>query len=74
MAVASGLPVLPLSIHGTYEAMPPATPWVHGGPARIVIDPAIETDGLTHADVGELRDRVRDIIAGRVSEMGGPVG
>ena len=74
MAVASGLPVLPMSIHGTYEAMPPGTPWVRGGPATVVIDPPIETEGMTQADVGELRDRVQEIIAGRVSEMGGPVG
>ncbi len=73
MAVASQLPILPLSIHGTFEAMPPGTPWVRGGPAKIVIDPAIATTGLAHSDVGDLRDRVRDIIAGRVTEMGGPV-
>ena len=73
MAVASQLPILPLSLHGTFEAMPPGTPWVHGGRARAVIDPPIETTGLAHSDVGELRDRVRGIIAGRVSDMGGSV-
>lgn len=74
MAVASGLPILPMSIHGTFEAMPPGTPWVHGGGAKVVIDAPIETEGLAHADVGPLRDQVREIIAGRVSEMGGRVG
>lgn len=73
MAIASGLPILPLSIHGTYEAMPPGTPWVRGGPAKVVIDRPIETQGLSHADVGELRDQVREIIADRVAEMGGQI-
>ncbi len=74
MAVAGQLPILPVSIHGTFEAMPPGTPWVRGGPAKVVIGQAIETEGLTQADAGDLRDQVREIIAGRVSEMGGPVG
>lgn len=74
MAIASELPVLPLSIHGTFEAMQPGTPWVRGGPARAVVDPPIETTGMRHADAGKLRDQVREIIAGRVTEMGGKVG
>lgn len=74
MAIASELPVLPLSIHGTFEAMQPGTPWVRGGPARAIVDLPIETKGMTHADAGKLRDQVREIIAGRVAEMGGEVG
>ncbi len=31
MAISSGLPVLPLSIHGSYEAWPPGTPWSGAG-------------------------------------------
>lgn len=73
MAVAGGLPILPLSIHGTFEAMPPGTPWVRGGTAKVVIDPPLEAEGLTHSDVGDLRDRARGIIAARVMEMGGKV-
>lgn len=73
MAIASQLPVLPLSIHGTYEAAVPGKPWFRGGPVEAVIDAAIETEGMTHADADELRDRVRRIIAKRVTDMGGPV-
>ncbi|MGD2102453.1 MAG: lysophospholipid acyltransferase family protein [Acidimicrobiia bacterium] len=73
MAIASQLPVLPLSIHGTYEAAVPGKPWFRGGPVTAVIDPPIETTGMTHADADELRDRVRRIIAKRVTDMGGPV-
>lgn len=71
MAVASQLPILPVSIHGTYEAFKPGRPWVYGGTARVVIDPAIETAGKTQADVGSLRDQVQTLIATRVQDMGG---
>ncbi len=74
MALTSHLPVLPVSLHGSYEAWPPGKPWLHGGLIRVVIDQAIETQGMTQADGNELRDQVRDLIAKRVTDMGGRVG
>ena len=74
MAISSGLPVLPLSIHGSYEAWPPGTPLVRGGVITVVLDKPIETDGMTTPDTGDLRDQVREVIAGRVEAMGGAVG
>lgn len=71
MAIATGLPVLPVSIQGSYQAARPGTPWFHGGEIGVVIDPAIPTDGLTRADAGELRDRAYEVISSRVREMGG---
>lgn len=73
MAILAGLPVLPLSIHGSYQAWPPGTPLAHGGLIRVVIDKPIETEGLNSSDTGELRGEVREIIAGRVAAMGGDV-
>ena len=73
MAISGQLPVLPLSIHGSYEAWKPGTPWIHGGKIQVVIDAAVETTGMTQADGNHLRDQVRAIIAKRVTEMGGPV-
>lgn len=73
MAVASQLPLLPVSIHGTHEAMPPGTPWVRGGDAKVIVDPPIPTEGLQRSDTTDLRDRVYDLIAKRVTEMGGQV-
>lgn len=73
MAIASQLPVLPLSIHGTYEAAVPGRPWFRGGPVTAVIDPPIPTAGLTQANADALRDRVQEIIAKRVSDLGGEV-
>lgn len=74
MAIASQLPVLPLSIHGTYEAAAPGKPWFHGGRVLAIVDPAIPTEGMTGADADALRTQVREIIAKRVSDLGGPVG
>jgi 1-acyl-sn-glycerol-3-phosphate acyltransferase len=73
MAIRAGLPVLPVSIHGSYEAWPPGKPIVRGGLIRVMIDKPVETDGMTSADTGDLRDQVREIIGGRVEEMGGAV-
>jgi 1-acyl-sn-glycerol-3-phosphate acyltransferase len=73
MAISSGLPVLPLSLHGSYEAWPPGKPLIRGGLIRAVIDKPIETEGMSNADTGDLRDQVREIIAGRVEAMGGAV-
>jgi 1-acyl-sn-glycerol-3-phosphate acyltransferase len=74
MAISSQLPILPLSLHGTYEAAAPGKPWFHGGQVTAIIDPAIPTAGMTGADADSLRNQVREIIAKRVSDLGGTVG
>ena len=73
MAIAGQLPVLPLSIHGSFEAWPPGTPLVRGGLIRIMLDKPIETEGLTHSDTTDLRDQVEEVISARVVAMGGKV-
>jgi 1-acyl-sn-glycerol-3-phosphate acyltransferase len=73
MAIASQLPVLPLSINGTYEAAVPGKPWFRGGPVTAIVDAPIETEGMTYADADTLRDRVHDIISKRVTDLGGQV-
>ncbi len=74
MAISSGLPILPLSIHGSYEAWPPGKPLVRGGVITVVLDKPVETEGMTASDTGYLRDQVREVIAGRVEALGGAVG
>ncbi|HEX6302530.1 MAG TPA: lysophospholipid acyltransferase family protein [Acidimicrobiia bacterium] len=73
MAVSGQLPVLPVSIHGTYEAAAPGKPWFRGGPVTAIIDPPIPTEGMTPVDAESLRDRVRELIAKRVSDLGGQI-
>jgi 1-acyl-sn-glycerol-3-phosphate acyltransferase len=74
MAIDSGLPVLPVAIHGSYEAWPPGRQLARGGLIRVVIDKPIETEGLGRSDAGAVRDQVREVIADHVASLGGAVG
>lgn len=73
MAITAQLPVLPMTIHGSYQAWRPGTPLVRGGRIDVVIDPPVETAGMTGSDTTALRDRVQGVIAARVEAMGGQV-
>lgn len=71
MAVTTGMPVLPVTIHGTWEAWQPHTPWVYGGKTiTVIVDPAIETEGLGRNDVSTIRDTAHEIIAGNLLRLG----
>ncbi|MGQ0847662.1 MAG: lysophospholipid acyltransferase family protein [Actinomycetota bacterium] len=71
MAIAGGIPVLPVTISGTYRAWPPGRFWVYGGKIKAVIDPPIETGGLTREDTSWLADEARTMIEKRYLAMGG---
>jgi hypothetical protein len=73
MAIASHLPVLPVSIHGTYEAWKPDSLWVRGGTVTAIIDPPIITVGMTQQDSGQLTKTAYTVIANRVAEKGGRI-
>ena len=62
LAIEAGVPVLPLAIDGTMEAIPKHG-WQFGrADVRLDVLPPVPTDGLTEADVPALRDRVRTAI------------
>lgn len=63
MANTMGLPILPLSVHGTYQAWRPASPWIKGGPIRVVIHSPIETADRGKGDTGALRDQAYQTIS-----------
>lgn len=72
LAVKHQVPVLPLALDGTSDCLPKET-WVFGDRIDIrlkVLDP-VPTDGLTPADVGALRERVRGMIAAQLDEWRG---
>ena len=66
LAIDAGVPILPLALHGTGNALPKHD-WRFGRSTAVVevLEP-VETTGLTAADVPALKQRVREtIIAAR---------
>jgi 1-acyl-sn-glycerol-3-phosphate acyltransferase len=73
MAVAGQIPVLPVTIHGSYQAWPPDKPLIHGGKITVVIDPPIPTAGRGREEIGKIAEEARSVIAARFRELGGEV-
>ena len=69
IAVQTGLPILPVAVLGTRDALV-KNDWRFGysrAEARVLAP--IPVDGLTKADVGDLAQRVRDVIAEELAVM-----
>ncbi|GBE15782.1 MAG TPA: 1-acyl-sn-glycerol-3-phosphate acyltransferase [Proteobacteria bacterium] len=62
LAIQAGLPVLPITVRGTRDAMPKSgyTSW--GGAAELVIDKPVSTVGMTYDDRDRLLEETRAII------------
>ncbi len=69
MAVAGQIPILPVTIHGTYQAWPPGRSLVRGGKITVVVDPPIPTEGSTKEDITRLAEQSRAVIARRLEEI-----
>jgi len=69
MAVAGQIPILPVTIHGTYEAWPPGRRLVRGGKITVVVDAPIPTMGRGKEDITKLTDEARAVIAKRLEEL-----
>ncbi len=69
LAIAAGLPILPLAVHGTRSALR-KNDWRLGhSSAEVRILEPISTDGLTEDAVDALREQVRDRIAAELATM-----
>lgn len=62
LAIQGQVPVLPLAIQGSREALRPGSLLIRGGEVRIAIGEMIPTQGLSVRDAGELGDRVKEEI------------
>ena len=69
LAIETGCPILPLVVAGTREAMQKGDWRWNVTSAEVRVLTPIETTGLTKDSVGELRDRVRTIIADELAVM-----
>ncbi len=63
IAIGSDLPVVPVSIRGTWDVWPPDAKMFFPGHAEVVVHDPIPTHDLTLADIDALRDKCHAIIA-----------
>jgi len=62
LAINSQVPVVPITIDGTYVLMPKGNPFVKKGVVKVIFHRAIPVCGLTEKDMPDLMERVRDRI------------
>jgi 1-acyl-sn-glycerol-3-phosphate acyltransferase len=65
MAIKAQVPVVPVALHGTAEAMPRGRFWVRPGVVRVEVGEPIPTAGLTIHD----RDRLMETVRARLQTM-----
>lgn len=63
LAVEAGVPILPIVVAGTRNAMAKGSFRFQRSRARVKVLPPIETAGLTLDDVAAMRERTRELIA-----------
>ena len=62
-AIEQQVPVLPVTLSGTREIMPPHSLLPFPGRTRMIIHEPIDTRGMSHDDLEALRERARAVIA-----------
>jgi 1-acyl-sn-glycerol-3-phosphate acyltransferase len=68
LAQQFGVPIVPMSIVGSYEFFRTGHWMLHPGKITVYLHDTIETAGLSPGDVDALRERVRSIVAAPVEE------
>jgi len=68
LAVKSQVPIVPISISGTWEIMPPQSRKVRKGDVEVVVGEPIETKGYTMKEREELMKRVSEAIRANLRE------
>ena len=69
IAIANGLPVVPVTIEGTWEVWPPGSKLFYPGKVQTRVHDPISTTGLTLGDIDELRKKVHEIIGSSYEAM-----
>jgi 1-acyl-sn-glycerol-3-phosphate acyltransferase len=69
IAIATGMDVVPVAVHGTWETWRPDARVFFPGTAEVVIGDPIPVADLTLADIDSLRDQTRQVISDAVAAM-----
>ena len=69
LAIDAGVPILPLAVSGAATALRKHDWRLGRSVAEVRVLEPVETEGLTRADIGALRDRVREMIARERDQM-----
>lgn len=69
MAAAAEMPILPMTIHGTWEMWRPGGRTIRPGRVHVVIDQAIPTVGFNKSDVEALRLEAHRLVTERLRQM-----
>jgi 1-acyl-sn-glycerol-3-phosphate acyltransferase len=67
LALETGVPIVPVSIKGTYELMPRGQRLVRKGRVRIVFHEPVPVTGLTVETIPELMEKVRTAVSSGLS-------
>ena len=68
LAIDSGVPIVPITVRGAFELMPPGSFGIRPGTIDIVFHAPISTSGLEHKDRSRLANVVRERIAAGLGE------
>lgn len=68
LASHTGAPIVPVTISGSWERMPPEKWLISPGTIHIQIDPPVPTTGLTRDEIDTDLDRIRNIMIDRVEQ------
>ena len=71
LAIAAGVPIVPIIVHGTIEIMPKGSPWVHPGTIDIHLLEPVTTAGVDYDHREALMQKVRTKMADAMRELYG---
>jgi 1-acyl-sn-glycerol-3-phosphate acyltransferase len=68
LAILAGVPIVPITLNGTRDALKPETYHVRHARVEMVVHPPVPTEGLTTDDVESLSSRIRSQILSRFNQ------
>ncbi len=74
LAIDTGVPILPIAVHGCHTALRPKDWRLGYSTAEVRVLAPIEVDGLTHRDIYAVRDRARAVIAAEIDVLRAELG